>query len=93
MALVFGFHFLILTLLPPPPNCISEGGRLERSLLLRGPSLWVPERGTAWLGCRGQGSEDRGWASQMAVAGISHFLYPRQYWNVTALFPEKHFQN
>lgn len=71
----------------PPPNCISEGGRPERSLLLRGPSLWVPERGTAWLGCRVQGSEGRGWTGQMAVASIPHFLYPRQCWNVTALFP------
>lgn len=43
VALVFGFHFLILNLHPSPPNCITEGGRPERSLLLRGPRLWVLE--------------------------------------------------
>ena len=38
VALVFGFHFLILNLLPPPPSCITEGQRPEKSLLLRGPA-------------------------------------------------------
>lgn len=83
MAQVFGFYFLILSLLPPPPNCITEVGRPEQSLLPRGPGLWVPEE-TGWLGWRGQSSEDRRWADQTARAGIPHFLYPRQCWGVTS---------
>lgn len=92
MALIFGFHFLILNPLPSPPNYITEGGRPERSLLLRGPSLWVLGGGAG------------GWAAGIEVlrteckpvtlqgqAYIPHFLYPRQCCRVTALFPRETF--
>lgn len=46
MALIFGFHFLFLSLLLPPPNYIADVGRPERSLLLEGFSLL---RGQGWL--------------------------------------------
>lgn len=51
MALIFGFHFLFLTLFLPPPNyVVADVGRPERSLLLEGVSLL---RGQGWLGWEG----------------------------------------